>query len=105
MTRPCANCPWRRSTPREGFPGGYIDTRRLRRMADGASLTPAMGCHARERVCVGFALVVGTRSLGFRLATILGAYDPSTLASDAPLHTLASVIKAHGTLRPRACAP
>ena len=98
--KPCSTCPWRRSTPPGGFPGGILDARRLLSMAGGAD-PKAMQCHctpdgADAQVCVGFALVVGFRSLGLRLAAVFGRYDPATVETDAPLHSLASVLRAHG---------
>jgi hypothetical protein len=101
MTRvPCPSCPWRKSTPPGGFPGGCLDTRRLLNMASG-DFGPAMQCHStpdgeHAQVCVGFALVVGFDSMGLRLAALQGLYDPDTVAADEDLHTLASVLRTHG---------
>lgn len=98
--KPCATCPWRRSTPPGGFPGGALDAHGLLRMASGEFGPPAMQCHStpdgeQAQVCVGFARVVGFDCVGLRFAAILGRYDPETVAADEPLHTLESVIAIH----------
>lgn len=98
---PCSTCPWRRSTPRRGFPGGVLHTRDLLRAASGAWDAPAMQCHCTPdgkgaEVCVGFALVVGFRSPALRFARVTGRYDPDAVGTDEPLHTLTSVLRIHG---------
>lgn len=105
---PCPTCPWRKSTPPGGFPGGCLDSRRLLAMAGGDPAEPAMQCHSTPdgegaKVCVGFALQVGYRSVGLRIARFCGRYNPATIDADGPLHTLKSVLATHAdvVLRPR----
>ena len=98
--KPCPSCPWRRSTPPGGFPGGCIDSRRLLAMV-GNGMGQVMQCHCtpdddRAAVCVGFALQVGHDSIGYRFAVLVGAVDPDVLETDAELHTLQSLITTHG---------
>lgn len=78
----CATCPWRKTTPRSGFPGGSIDGAELRRMSLEHELKPGpmvMECHSGQvhqpKACVGFAAVIGRKSLGFRLAQALDLID------------------------------
>lgn len=101
MRRPCSTCPWRKSTPKRGFPGGYLDVQSLRRMVDGGPFARAMQCHctpngADAQVCVGFALQVGFDCASLRLAALVGKYDPAQVETDEPLHTLEGVIRTHG---------
>lgn len=98
--KPCPSCPWRKSTPPGGFPGGRIDARRLLEMADGR-MGQVMQCHctpddSRAAVCVGFALQVGPESLGYRCAVLTGTIDPDALETDEELHSLKSLISTHG---------
>lgn len=102
MRLPCHNCPWRKSTPPGGFPGGVIDAPRLLQMASGG-FGPAMQCHCtpddnRAQACVGFALAVGFDCVGLRMAAMAGHYDPEQVATDAPLHSLRSLLFTHGGL-------
>lgn len=78
-------------------------------MVEGESLR-AMQCHAtpddRPRICVGFARRAPD-ALGTRLATMLGAHDPTQVDPGNPpragLHTIRSLTLKHGTMRPRPC--
>lgn len=102
--RPCRSCPWRRSTPPGGFPGGVLDSASLRRMASGEFGQSAMQCHStpdgeRAEVCVGFAMVVGFDCVGLRIAAMAGRYDPDRVEADETLHTLAPVCATHGPER------
>ena len=99
---PCVSCPWRRSTPRHGFPGGRICAASLERAINGSPFDPAMQCHStpdgeNARVCVGFAQVVGFDSAPLRMAALLGRYDSAKIApvSEA-MHTPASMVRFHG---------
>lgn len=92
---PCANCPWRVTTPERGFPGGIVDARALMAMFDKYD-GKAMGCHARTGVCVGFALAVGDRSPGYQKAVALGLVDPEALDADGELHDLMGLLRTHG---------
>lgn len=73
----CPTCPWRRTTPKGGFPGGVLDVVQLRDAIRGSA--PAMQCHCSSDddplVCVGFALRVGRASPMFRVAEALGLVD------------------------------
>lgn len=69
-------------------------------MASGDPTEPAMQCHAtpdgeRAQACVGFALQVGYRSVGLRVAWVVGRYDPASMDTDEPLHTVESVLETH----------
>ena len=96
--KPCPSCPWRKSTPSGGFPGGIIDAEGLLGMARGSE-QKLMQCHcssdAKPKVCVGFALQLGSDSLLFRLAVLRGLVEQD-LATDEPLHTLRSLLEQHG---------
>lgn len=102
---PCRNCPWKRFTPRHGFPGERICLPRLLRAIRGGVFDPAMQCHAtpdgdEAQVCVGFAQVVGFTSVPLRRAAHAGRYDPDTIAAPAePMHTLESMVLFHGATR------
>ena len=69
----CDNCPWKRSSPKAGEPGGSIpdvDAREsYERIRDGCKV---MQCHDSKdsdpRPCAGFLSVVGFDSLGVRFA-------------------------------------
>jgi hypothetical protein len=97
---PCPSCPWRRSTPAGGFPGGIIDAMSLVRMVGGGAHEPVMQCHCTPdtspEICVGFALQVGGDAMSYRLAVIAGVVDPKQLTTDEPLHTLGSLLRKHG---------
>ena len=104
--RACASCPWRRSTPPGGFPGGCV-SERLRAMASGhPHETGVMQCHStpddRPKVCVGFAVRVGPESVGFRLAGVMGLLDPVVDDGDL-LDTVDEVIERHNTRRGFQC--
>lgn len=102
LRHPCLSCPWKRSTPRNGFPGGHIDVKKLRLAINGAPFDPAMQCHStpdgeRAQACVGFAQVVGFASTPLRMAALLGRYDPDEIAPIAePMHTARSMVRFHG---------
>jgi len=53
----------------------------LRRMASGAHTLQAMQCHntpdaEKAKICVGFAVKVGPKSIGYRIAAAFGRLDP-----------------------------
>lgn len=82
----CPTCPWRKSTPPRGFPGGSLSPK-LRQMASGEFCMDAMQCHCTPdgpsaQVCVGFAIQVGFDCVGLRLAALLGRYDPETVTAE-----------------------
>lgn len=98
---PCGTCPWRKSTPPHGFPGGYISPE-LRAMASGEFGMEAMQCHctpdgANAQVCVGFAIQVGFDCVGLRFAA-LGRYDPETVTADGVelWETAEDLFRVHG---------
>ena len=99
---PCASCPWKKSTPRHGFPGGRICASGLDRAINGSLGDPAMQCHSTPdgegaKVCVGFAQVVGFDSFPLRMARAFGRYDPDEIAPiSEPMHTPASMLRYHG---------
>jgi hypothetical protein len=70
-----------------------------------------MQCHvtpdAQPLACVGFVRRCDT--LGLTLAILGGVHDPDTIDTEHPplvtLHTVASLIRKHGTLHPTGCAP
>lgn len=98
--RPCPTCPWRKSTPRGGFPGGLIDVERLVAMTRD-DLGAIMQCHCtpdgeRAQVCVGFGLVVGPECLAYRFAVICGRIEHDAMEASCELHSLASLIATHG---------
>lgn len=78
----CANCPWRRSSPKAGEPGGSVpvteDRERMRGIAQDLSGDGmrVMQCHkssdAAPKACAGFLSVVGYESIGVRLAVMSG---------------------------------
>jgi hypothetical protein len=69
-------------------------------------LVPAMECHAvADHACIGFAAVVGFESVGLRLASVMGRFDPAEVDVEGiELHTLRSVLHVHGTMHPEPCA-
>ena len=100
--KPCTNCPWRRTTKRRGFPGGCVSAPSLLAMAEGRVLR-AMQCHAtpddNPAVCAGFARRFPD-VIGVRLARALSPERCVVDEADPPLndlHTLASLLRAHGT--------
>lgn len=97
---PCPTCPWRRSVPRRGFPGGIIDARRLVQMVEGGLGEQIMQCHCsrddKPEVCVGFVLQVGRRSVSCRWAVMVELFDPNKMSTDEPLHTFESILQTHG---------
>lgn len=95
---PCSGCPWRRTTPRGGFPGGGIDVEGLVQSCreDAQPFeTTAMQCHLTEdttpRICVGFALA-HPYAASLRLPILVGLVVPDAYVADAPLRTLQEVI-------------
>lgn len=105
---PCPSCPWRKSTPQGGFPGGKVNAEELLTMARGEPHLPAMQCHItpdgeRAEVCVGFALQIGFESVGLRIAHLVGRYDPDQVDTDEELHDLESLLLTHGTFEPTGC--
>lgn len=109
MRRPCENCPWKKSTPRGGFPGGKLNTRGLEDMISGRSFQ-VMQCHAtpdgRPSVCVGFARRCPD-TVGLRIAQMLQMVDLSEVDFEQPLseelHTLDSVLRKHGVDNTEPC--
>ena len=101
MRRPCATCPWQRTTPRDGFPGGRIDAYRLLRMLEDR-IGKVMQCHSTPdgedaEVCVGFAARVGRDSFSYRLAVLVGAVDEDDLDLRIDgLLTLPDLLRRHG---------
>lgn len=97
--RPCSTCPWRKSTPRGGFPGGLVMADDLLAMVAGRALK-VMQCHctpdSAPQACVGFALQVGLDSVGLRLAAAHGAVDLDDMECDSELHDLWSLLQTHG---------
>lgn len=106
----CKTCPWRASTPPGGFPGGCVNEGELRRMASGdPACMKVMQCHNtpddhRAKVCVGFAVRVGTDSVGYRLAGAFGMLDEVEGDADL-LPSVEAVIERHNTGRGMVCAP
>lgn len=106
--QPCASCPWKRSTPRGGFPGGTLKAPELLAMVHGEGMA-VMQCHAtpdeEPRGCVGFIRRCDTP--GVRLMGIL-APETVTVDREHPplreLHTVKSVMRKHGSLRGGECA-
>lgn len=102
MTRitPCPTCPWRKTTPAKGFPGGFVNARRLVEMKTNTGEGGVMQCHCTPdtspEICVGFALQIGAESIGYRMAVIAGLVDPDTLHCPDELHTFWSLIRTHG---------
>lgn len=98
----CRSCPWKRSTPRRGFPGGRICVQGLADAMNGGPGSRAMQCHAtpdggRAKVCVGFALVVGSDSFALRLAKSIGRFNAEDVApTPDQLHTPLAMIRFHG---------
>ena len=100
--KPCPSCPWRKSTPVGGFPGGAIDGERLLEMLDGR-MGSVMQCHctpddSRAQVCVGFALQVGCHSIGYRFAVLTGVVDHDALEADEKLHSLETLLLTHASV-------
>jgi hypothetical protein len=96
---PCPTCPWRKSTPARGFPGGIVDAAGLLRMIHGGPHEHIMQCHCTDEApepCVGFVLQVGRHSMACRLAAIFGVIDYKSMRADEDLHTLGSLIAKHG---------
>lgn len=97
---PCPTCPWRKSTPPRGFPGGLVMAERLVEMVTGGPEKRVMQCHCtpddRPKVCVGYGLQVGFQSVAYRLAVAIGAVDHDSLGTDETLHSLESLLEAHG---------
>ena len=98
---PCSTCPWQRSTPRGGFPGGIIDAAALLRMREDR-LGTIMQCHSTPdgegaRVCVGFAARVGHDSMSYRIAVRAGHVVEADLdLRRRGLLTLGELIRKHG---------
>lgn len=73
----CRNCPWRKSSPKAGEPGGSVPEpdalATARACTDGHKV---MQCHkstgAKPKPCAGFLSVVGYESIGVRLAVMGG---------------------------------
>ena len=69
-------------------------------MASGDGFGSVMQCHCTTdndpKVCVGFALQVGSSCIAYRFAMITGLVDHDSMATDAPLHDLGSVLARHG---------
>jgi hypothetical protein len=98
--KPCATCPWKRSTPPNGFPGGKIRLSLLH-MITGSSLR-VMGCHSSsegiEMACAGYVRQYPDVA-GVRIARVLGAIQPGEIdVSDlTELRSLEELIQDHGT--------
>lgn len=88
----CKNCPFRRSSPKAGEPGGSIpeyDTDEMRRAVhDVTEGRKVMRCHDSEpgdpRPCAGFLSVVGYESIGVRLAVALGHIAEEDVGLEVP---------------------
>jgi hypothetical protein len=97
---PCPTCPWRKSVPKGGFPGGIVDIERLMLAIRGGASEKIMQCHCSRdsdpKVCVGFVLQVGRESVACRIAVILGGVDPEQMGTDEDLHSLESLLLMHG---------
>jgi hypothetical protein len=102
----CATCPWRKSAPPGGFPGGCVNEPELRRMASGEPYMKVMQCHCTPdgtgKVCVGFAIRVGPQSVGYRLAGMRGLIDDVEDDGDL-LESIEEVIDKHNTSRGFVC--
>ena len=76
----CKNCPFRKSSPKAGEPGGSVpvaDAAAMRRVVrDCTDGMKVMQCHkSSDRAptpCAGFLSVVGYESVGVRLAVMTG---------------------------------
>jgi hypothetical protein len=85
--RPCAECPWRRDTPRGMFTQERYDALADTSGARGAEApidAPLFACHksaeGREEACAGWLAAVGAEHLGVRLAVVSGRIPASALA-------------------------
>lgn len=88
----CKNCPFRRSSPKAGEPGGSVpeyDPAGMRQtvheITEGGKV---MQCHdsagEEPRPCAGFLSVVGYESVGVRLAVALGHIDHEDIGMEVP---------------------
>lgn len=76
----CKSCPWRRSAPKAGEPGGSVPAHDLDGMRaaaqDCTEGLKVMQCHdspdGDPRPCAGFLSVVGYESIGVRLGVMQG---------------------------------
>lgn len=100
----CKNCPWRKTSPKAGEPGGSVPAHDLDRMqleakACGPDGFKVMQCHDSTsedpRGCAGFLSVVGYDSPGVRLGVCLGVIRDEDVGR--PIHGLYSSL--HEMLR------
>ena len=85
----CRNCPWRKSSPKAGEPGGSIPEPDALTTAhaclDGHKV---MQCHkssdAKPKPCAGYLSVVGYESVGVRLAACMGTIDRADVGRSIP---------------------
>jgi len=85
----CKNCPWRKSSPKAGEPGGSVpvaDVRlAVRNVTDGMQV---MQCHKssddKPHACAGFLSVVGYESIGVRLGVMTGAVRAEDVGKKIP---------------------
>lgn len=73
----CQNCPFRRSSPKAGEPGGSVpEPGAIETARECTSGMKVMQCHKSSdrapRACAGFLSVVGYDSIGVRVAVVLG---------------------------------
>lgn len=107
--RACRTCPWRKSVPPGGFPGGCVKESELRQMASGIPVFKVMQCHNTPdgegaKVCVGFAIKIGPKSVGFRFAASQGLIDEVEDDGDL-VDSVHEVIQKHNTGRGLVCNP
>jgi hypothetical protein len=97
---PCADCPWRKDAPKGYWHPSHFLSVWFSCQDDGQSL---MLCHQskkqkRKIICAGYALIVGYKSIGLRMANLDGKYDPNDYdACGIPLHgSFDEMMKAQG---------
>lgn len=87
MTKPCANCPWRRDAPVGHWDAQHFKDISVNCRDDGMAL---MLCHKSNKVegspCVGAILAVGLESIGLRIAVLQGKIDLKNFSTDTPLY-------------------
>jgi hypothetical protein len=108
---PCNDCPWRKSTPRGGFPGGGIDAISLIESCREGALPFASGimqCHktadTTPRPCAGFLVQHGHTATSARIGRLLGLADPTDYTTDAPLRTLEEMVLDLGVVPAQSCS-
>lgn len=84
--KPCAECPWKKSSEPGKFPKERYEALERTHGSDGAEAplgAPMFACHmtpeGREKACAGWLATEGNNHLGVRLAVITGRLPGETL--------------------------